>query len=190
MYGSFVGLIVLCLISSYHCHSMVAEYKHLDKKVINILFRPASEEDWDKMLKTVEYYIMKLMNHGLRISQQMETDRLMVKKILNNGRPKFMNFTLNEKELVEEIFIPEEKIQTFYNLCQELERTWVEFVKIVKAVKWPKKTKKPYILQGAFHGRRLGRRKGRKNPYPLQDNKKKEETIELCETKESTSFEE
>uniref|UniRef100_A0A1B6LXC2 Uncharacterized protein n=1 Tax=Graphocephala atropunctata TaxID=36148 RepID=A0A1B6LXC2_9HEMI len=187
MYSSFVGLVGLCFVSNCHCHSIVAEYKHLDKKVMNILFRPASEEDWDKMLKAVEYYIMKLMNHGLRISERMEIDKQMVKKILNYGQPKFMNYTLNEKELLKEIFIPEDKIQTFYNLREELERTWVEFVKIAKSVKWPKVTKKPYILQGAFHGRRLGRRKGRKNPYPLQNNKKKEETIEIYETKESKS---
>lgn len=173
-------IIGLCFVSSCNCHSVVAEYKHLDNNVMKVLFKPLSEEDWDQMLKTVEYYIMKIMNQGLRISQMMETDKVMVNKILGFGKPKFMNYTINEQELIEESCIPEEKIKEFYDLRKELDRTWVEFVKIAKAMKWQKKTRKPYIVQGAFHGRRLGRRKGRKEPYPLKKDKISEiETNEL-----------
>lgn len=162
----------------------MAEYKNLDKNVLRVLLRPLSEEDWDQMLKTVEYYIFKLMNHGLRISQKMETNKIMVNKILGNGRPKFMNFTINEEELVGEVGIPYEKIREFHDMKKELEGTWVEFVKIAKGMKWQKNTRKPYIIQGAFHGRRLGRRKGRKQPYPL----KEKSATEISELNESDFY--
>lgn len=183
--ASIVGL---CFVSTCRCHSVVAEYKHLDNNVMKVLHHPLSEEDWDQMLKTVEYYIMKIVNQGLRISQMVETNKVMVNKILGFGKPKFMNVALNEQELIEEACIPEEKIKEFDDLRKEFDRTWTEFVKIAKAMKWQKRTRKPYIVQGAFHGRRLGRRKGRKEPYPFKKDKTSEiqtNELDLFDTSES-----
>lgn len=168
-FQAFVVIYIASLFELTLAHSVVAEYKHLDKKVMEILCKLSTLEEWETMLKTIEYYIMKLMNYGLRISQELETDKVMVNKIVNNGKPRFMNVTLNEEELKETLFIPEKKIKEFYNLRAELTRVWDAFVNIAKGMKWVKRTRKPYIVQGAFHGRRLGRKKGANKPYIPKD---------------------
>lgn len=87
-----------------------------------------SKDKWDTMLDAMEFYLNKLKDPGLIFAQDCEKNKVIIKGILTNGCPNFVNLAVDEDQLLNEVEISKSQLKRFYDLRSGTKKTWEEFI--------------------------------------------------------------